>query len=503
MAKVLSEEKLLSLFNFNKDSEEKPKENTKKSQETNKQIISNYDIELRPRTSNTINSSKKERIIEFVKPVYDDSSLTTFRKNIFKKTSNFEIVWKNDTNSLAVYSVKTGSQILDINYDTRETFVGHECKYKVGEFKEALKRIDPLESVKEGGKIGFFYDQLHKFGTSITPNEIVKSHTSLILKNSFTALQLEDYDPIEIETYRQDFIDNYTENVSYYITHLANITYNEHIIKHAVKHINLDDVHSRAHYCELYKKLQVLTNTVTYVELEYADKHYKKIRKVLKELRKTYPAWHKRIETYVKRDIEKTMVSNLKIPSYPQLIINDGKIIRKQLKHTSTLVIKKTHLHRFNERHKWFGFKKNKMLKNLFDSCELNFEITKTITNLSDLKTTEDILLIYNALLEICAISHSRQIISFCHCIEVSNPSEFQKTLQQLNGIKNIGFLSNNNNLYFFDSLDDMRARGKKVITKMAQCLRKKFNYPCYNTMNYLVNSFNLDTSNTCFRQLL
>jgi len=245
----------------------------------------------------TIEMLKKPvRKIEFEEPVFDKELIVNFRKKILKKSKNFELVWKQDNNSLIIKSLKTGSNILEINYETNETFASNECSFDESFFKEKLKAFDPIDDILECKYTSKFYDNLHKFSQALGPKSIIKANTQLVVKNMFHALHIEDFDCDEAFKMQQEYLNHYTETVSYYLSHLATITYNENIIKHAVKHINLKDIRMSQNYKELYKRLTIINDTVTYAELEYANCHLQKFQRVLKEFKKVYNKWEEKLE---------------------------------------------------------------------------------------------------------------------------------------------------------------------------------------------------------------
>jgi len=460
-------------------------------------LNSNFsNVAIVPQTSNVVSANifKNPRKIEFVsaqqeEPIYfDKEPLRNFRQNITKNNKNFEIFWKNNEHTLNIVSTHTGNVILELNYETHETFLSNECRYSTKDMEEKVKQFDPLDKISSGGSIPTFINQLKRYQSSISTKQIVKENSNLILKNYFAALYIEDQDFDNIETLRQDALDDYTNTVSHYLTHLANVSFNGDTIKHAVKNINLDDIRSTTTWIALYTKLHVLSNAVTYTELEYAKILLEKHQKVLKQLKKTYKVWLPKLkDTYLKQEIDdsKIIYRGKKVPYY----INGTKNKIEKQDRLVQLKVKDDCLDKFKDKNKWFGFKKNSMLRNFFKVFDLDSDIVIEFENLSSLKTTQDILTVHNVLLCICSVTKSKQIIAFANCIEEINENHFINSLKKVKCEKDLSYITKNNNLLFFDSLLDLKTRGYNNIMKLSQCLDKKFHYPSFLTYNYLANS--------------
>lgn len=444
----------------------------------------------RPRQIEFVQESNPE---ESITPYYDATQIRQFRHKILKKSKQFEVVWKQDTNSLLIWSMNTQCTVLEIDYGTHETFISSECEYNTRDLRQALQSCDPLEYISDGGLIPTFVNCHHNFFKRTSPKKIIRDRTKLMLKNLFTALYIPEEEIDEVEQLNQDYFNEYTDLVSYYTTHLAKLTFKEDYVKHAIKHVDVSNIARRAHFREVYKKMHVLMNYVGYVELEYSINHNEKMMVVLEELKSQYPRWDERLILSYNRTTE------IKLP--PEVKREDtlGRVVEQRTKqnrykNASPWKVKEACLNKFNNAGKWFGFSKNKMLRNFLRGIEVNWEIVTRLPNMESLKTSEDIQEVYDVLLNLCAVTKSRQFIAFANCLEVQEsiltlPTHYKHALE---------FMENHNNLYLFSSLKDIKNRAHFTLLKVATILGKKFHYTGFKTLNKICFNLFDDTDVHC-----
>jgi len=351
--------------------------------------------------------------ITFTKPT------SKYVTETYKQLKPFLIKYDNGGKTMKLINKNNGRSILQFDYITQETFVSSDCYLESNEtiFKNEKKSIsellnDQMFSIKK-------MNDYRKDQVSLN-----KETSLLIYKNYYSSLYIdEDLDYFE-SLYKHDYKKQRKELKREEQSYIDPDDYLRIIESSHKKYAQKLDLYKHT------KNLKVF-NYVGEMDLKYRVIHRSyelgkfmvdsmilpfyefnaKFDYVIKEI--------KGLEDYQKKKYFKKMtsISEEKLKMKYQDIDNlsscktDIVVKRPEFK----FHLKQSHMDKFQEEDKWFGFRNNQTLNKALKYIN-GLDIYERIKSLTDIKTSLDFASIYEVILNISSMFKSKQFVAFMHC---------------------------------------------------------------------------------------